>query len=136
MRHSFQWINDRRLEKDIFRLRTARFSQRSGPVCCIRVIMVKMRSGSGHQDLPTNPEHLPLKSYKQVHDPNDPDSWGAYIAEILGPNFLGRDVLVGDGQNTLAHVSDNCPACQTGERARLLRQTSQFRNSQHYRAKR
>ena len=41
LRRSFQWINDRRLEKDIFRLRTARFSQRNGPVCCIRVIMGK-----------------------------------------------------------------------------------------------
>ena len=133
---SFQWINDRRLEKDIFRLRTARFSQRSGPVCCIRVIMVRMRPGSGPQDLPQNPGNLPLKSYKQVHDPNDPDAWGAYIAEILGPNFLGRDVLVGDGQNTLANFVDGCPACQTGERARLLRQTSQFRQVQHYRAKR
>ena len=100
-----------------------------------QLFSVKMRPGSGPQDLPQNPGEIPLKSYKQVHDSNNPDAWGAYIAEILGPNFLGRDVLVGDGQNTLAHLGDSCPACQTGERARLLRQT-QFRQSQHYRAKR
>ena len=41
LRRSFQWINDRRLEKDIFRLRTAKFSQRNGPICCIRVVMGK-----------------------------------------------------------------------------------------------
>ena len=45
---------------------------------------------------------------------------GAYIAEILGANFLGKDVLVGDGQNILSAHMGGCPACQTGVRSHLL----------------
>ena len=58
----------------------------------------------GPQDLPPNPETLPMMSYNKVHDPKNPNAWGAYIAEILGMGFLGRDVFVGDGQNTLGTV--------------------------------
>jgi hypothetical protein len=77
-----------------------------------------------------------MQSYNQVHDPNNSESWGAYVAEILGPNFLGRDVLIGDGQNTLsAYLGDNCPACQTGVRAHLLR-SAQYQESQYNRGKR
>ena len=132
---SFQWINDRRLNRDIFRLRTSKLSQRYGPICCVRVVMVRMKPGSGAQDLPANPAKLPMLSYNKVHDPKRAGAWGAYIAEILGTGALGRDVLVGDGQNTLADVGERCPACQSGVRAHLLRQAT-FRESQNYRAKR
>ena len=54
--------------------------------------------------MPPNPETLPMMSYNKVHDPKNPNAWGAYIAEILGMGFLGRDVFVGDGQNTLGTV--------------------------------
>ena len=114
-----------------FRLRTTKLSQRNGPICCIRVIMIKMKPGWDSQDLPQDPSELPMMSYNKVHDPKNPNMWGAYIAEILGPNFLGRDVLVGDGQNTLAFVGDQCPACHSGARAQLLRQV-QSRESQRY----
>ena len=97
--------------------------------------MVKMKKGSGPQDLPPNPETLPMMSYNKVHDSKNPNAWGAYIAEILGMSFLGRDVFVGDGQNTLANVGDECPACQSGVRAHLLRQ-AQFKQSQSFRDKR
>jgi hypothetical protein len=44
-------------------------------------------------------EILAIQSYKKVHESSDNGkAWGAYIAEILGPNFMGRDVYVGDGQ--------------------------------------
>lgn len=91
--------------------------------------MVKMKPGSGAQDLPPDQSKLPMLSYNQVHDPKNPGVWGAYIAEILNPAVLGRDVLVGDGQNTLANVGERCPACQSGVRAHLLRQ-AQFREAQ------
>ena len=81
--------------------------------------MVKMKQGMPAQELPANQDKLPLLSYNKVHDKTQPGSWGAYIAEILSPGMLGRDVLVGDGQNTLVHVDDRCPACQSGVRAHL-----------------
>ena len=87
-----------------------------------------MKPGWDTEDLPLDPQDLPMLSYNKVHDPKNPQVWGAYIAEILGPNFLGRDVLVGDGQNTLAFVGQECPACQSGGNAQLLRQV-QFRES-------
>lgn len=125
----FQWLNDRRVSRDIFRLRTSRLSERNGPICCLRIIVVRMKPGQGVLELPQDQADLPMRSYKKVHsDDEDPTmpNWGAYIAEIVGPNFLGRDVLVGDGQNILsAHVGSNCPACQTGVRAQLLRQAQQ-----------
>ena len=40
----FQWVNDRKVERDIFRLRTNKLSQRNGPICCIRVVMVSARA--------------------------------------------------------------------------------------------
>merc|ERR1712001_577557 len=77
---SFQWINDQRLNRDIFRLRTTKLTQRNGPICCVRVVMVKMKSGFGASDLPQNQEVLPMLSYNKVHDDNNPQAWGAYIA--------------------------------------------------------
>lgn len=129
LQRSFQWTNAKRMDKDILRLRTKPLSQRNGPICCVRVVVVKMKTGSGPADLPTNQAEIPMMSYNKLHDPKSPGLWGAYIAEILGPNFLGRDVLIGDGQNTLANVGEGCPACQSGVRAHLLRQ-AQFRESQ------
>ena len=40
----FQWVNDRKVERDIFRLRTNKLSQRNGPICCIRVVMVSAQA--------------------------------------------------------------------------------------------
>ena len=135
MTRAFQWVNDRRVDRDIFRLRTSKLSQRNGPICCLRVVMVRMRPGSSAQDLPQDQTELPMLSYNKVHDAANPSVWGAYIAEILGPNSLGKDVLIGDGQNTLANVGEECPACQSGIRAHLLK-SAQFRESQNYRSKR
>ncbi len=64
-----------------------------------------------------------------MHEREGSDVWGAYIAEILGPNFMGRDVYVGDGQNIVsAHVGAGCPACQTGAQAQLLRAEKSLHN--------
>jgi len=40
-----QWFNDRRNAKDIFRLRLPKMSERNGPICCLRVIVVRMKEG-------------------------------------------------------------------------------------------
>jgi protein-tyrosine phosphatase len=117
-----QWFNDRRNGKDIFRLRMPKISERNGKICCLRVIVVRMQEGQGHDQLPDQ-EILQISSYKKVHESGDAARpWGAYIAEILGPNFMGRDVYVGDGQNIVStNVGSGCPACQSGAQAHLLR---------------
>lgn len=113
----FQWFSDDKSGHPVFRLRMPRLSERDGRICCLRVIVVKLRRGQTAADLPHQSE-LSLSSYRRVHA--SPDAWGAYIAEILGANFLGKDVLVGDGQNILSAHMGGCPACQTGVRAHLL----------------
>ena len=73
--------------------------------------------GQTAADLPHQSE-LTISSYRKVHQSSD--AWGAYISEILGANFMGRDILVGDGQNILATQWGGCPACRTGVQAHLL----------------
>ena len=136
----FQWYSDSKSGHPVFRLRMPRISERNGRICCLRAIVVRLKKGQEAKDLPHQSE-LVLSSYRKVHprgpdgfregeegegdDGNgdgdgDDDAWGAYIAEILGSNFMGKDVLVGDGQNFLSAHMGGCPACQTGVRSHLL----------------
>ncbi len=119
----FQWYSDSKSGHPVFRLRMPRISERNGRICCLRVIVVKLKRGQEAKDLPHQSE-LVLSSYRKVHprvtDGEEDESWGAYIAEILGSNFMGKDVLVGDGQNFLSAHMGGCPACQTGVRSHLL----------------
>ena len=130
----FEWSNARRSGRDIFKLKTPRMSERNGPICCLRVVVVKMQIGI---DLSSLPEQNSLKivTFRQAHA--SPDSSGAYVAEILGPNFLGHDVFIGDGQNTLANIPSSgnigigksvCRACQTHSHAHLLTTVKQAEN--------
>jgi hypothetical protein len=47
-----QWFNDRRNGKDIFRLRMPKITERNGRICCLRVVVVRMKDGMGHDQLP------------------------------------------------------------------------------------
>ena len=47
-----QWFNDRRNGKDIFRLRMPKITERNGRICCLRVVVVKMREGQTQDQLP------------------------------------------------------------------------------------
>ena len=63
-----------------------------------------------------------IVTYRKAHEEG---GWGAYVAEILGPNVLGQDVYVGDGQNILAAASTSgsgqrCSACHSGVHTHLL----------------
>ena len=93
-------------------------SERNGRICCLRVIVVKLAPGQTAADLPHQSE-LRIST----HDAVQSSPWGAYIAEILGASFMGRDVLVGDGQNILSREVGNldCPACRVGATAELLK---------------
>ena len=63
-----------------------------------------MKPGSTLQDL--DPSNMEIGSFRKAHPPPQGSvGWGAYVAEILGPNSLGSDVYVGDGQNILAAAS-------------------------------
>ena len=118
----FQWYSDSKSDHSVFRLRMPRMSQRNGNICCLRVVVIKLKPGQRSVDLP-HPSDLPLSSYRSVHSSSNngqQSGSGAYIAEILGANSMGKDVLVGDGQNILSAHMGGCPACQTGVRAHLL----------------
>ena len=130
----FEWHNDRRSGRDIFKLKTPRLSERNGPICCLRVVVVKMQTGLDLAYLPPQGA-LKIVTFRQAHASSE--SSGAYVAEILGPNFLGHDVFIGDGQNTLANLPSNraigterstCRACQTHSHAHLLTAVKQAEN--------
>ena len=130
----FEWHNDRRSGRDIFKLKTPRLSERNGPICCLRVVVVKMKTGIDLAYLPPQGS-LKIVTFRQAHA--SVDSSGAYVAEILGPNFLGHDVFIGDGQNTLANLPPNravgggrssCRACQAHSHAHLLTTVKQAEN--------
>lgn len=114
----FQWYSDSKSGRPVFRLRMPRMSERNGNICCLRVIVVKLRQGQTAADLPHQSE-LKISTHDSVHQ--DVNTGGAYIAEILGSNFMGRDVLVGDGQNILSHHLGGCPACEAGATRALLK---------------
>ena len=97
-------------------------SERNGRICCLRVIVVKLAPGQTAADLPHQSE-LRITTHDAVHRDHSSSSGGAYIAEILGASFMGRDVLVGDGQNILSREVGNldCPACRVGATAELLK---------------
>ena len=100
-------------------------SERNGRICCLRVIVVKLAPGQTAADLPHQSE-LRITTHDAVHREGrsaSSQSAGAYIAEILGASFMGRDVLVGDGQNILSREIGNldCPACRVGATAELLK---------------
>jgi hypothetical protein len=126
----FRWRGDTRNGHAVFRMRAPRLGERNGRICCLRVVVVRLRPGEGIEDLP-HQSLLSLTSYRAAHDPSG-SGGGAYVAEILGSNFLGRDVVIGDGQNILsARVGEGCPACQTGVRSHLLQaaRTAERRSS-------
>ncbi len=47
-----QWFNDRRNGKDIFRLRMPKITERNGRICCLRVVVVRMKEGQSQDQLP------------------------------------------------------------------------------------
>ena len=135
----FKWQNDRRSGRDIFKLKTPRLSERNGPICCLRVVVVRMQAGIDLAYLPPQ-DALKIVTFRQAHA--SPEASGAYVAEILGPNFLGHDVFIGDGQNTLANLPSNravqngrsiCRACQTHSHAHLLTTVKQAETKRYAR---
>ena len=73
----------------IFKLKTPKLSERNGPICCLRVVVVRMQAGIDLEHLPPQ-NALKIVTFRQAQA----ESAGAYVAEILGPNFLGMMCLL------------------------------------------
>ena len=104
----FSWTAEEKEEKNLFKLSIPKLSGRNGGICCIRVVMVKLKTGERISNLPTDPGKLKLTNYAAAHTD---EGWGAYLAEVISPIYMGRDVYVGDGKNTAALGLGNCPEC-------------------------
>ncbi|CAB4058228.1 E3.1.3.48 [Lepeophtheirus salmonis] len=116
----FQWFADSNIDgRGVFRLRIPKLSERSGKICCARVIVVKLKRGQTVLQLP-HQSALQISTYSTVQN----QEGGAYIAEIIGSDNIGQDILVGDGENVVSTNIGSCPSCQTGVRAQLLRESS------------
>jgi protein-tyrosine phosphatase len=98
----------------LYKLAIPKLSGRNGPVCCLRVVVVKLpttESGSIPSPLPLPPPgSLPLTSFAAVHAA-ETAAGGAYIAEIVSAIYMGREVVIGDGKNTAALGLGSCPEC-------------------------
>ena len=104
----FSWSAEEKEEKNLFKLSIPKLSGRNGGICCIRVVVVKLKTGESISNLPEDPGKLKLTNYAAAHTD---EGWGAYLAEVISPIYMGRDVFVGDGKNTAALGLGNCPEC-------------------------
>lgn len=118
----FNWVAEEKEEKNLFKLSIPKLSGRNGGICCIRVIVVKLKGGEEISSLPSDPTKLKLQTYAAVHAE---DGWGAYLAEVISSIYMGRDVYVGDGKNTAALGLGNCPECHPYGRDLQKRFTNQ-----------
>ena len=117
----FNWIAEEREEKPMFRLPIPKISGRNGGICCLRVIMIKLKSGESIESLPIDAGGIKLTTYADVHSE---DGSGAYIAEVISSIYMGRDVYLGDGKNTAALGLGACPECHPQGREIIKRYTS------------
>jgi protein-tyrosine phosphatase len=98
----------------MFKLAIPKLNSRNGPICCLRVIVVKLPLAA-ESSLATSaplppPGDITLSSYAAVHSPTATGG-GAYIAEIVSAIYMGREVVIGDGKNTAALGLGSCHEC-------------------------
>ena len=67
------------LKRVIFLVNVPRISQRNGPICCFRIVVVKLQKGHDVSNL-VAPEKLQLQTYEEVHSSV---KMGAYVAEVM-----------------------------------------------------
>ena len=103
-----RWLTEEKEGKDMFKLTVPKLTGRNGDICCMRVIVVKLKDGSALSSLPPDPSNIKLSNYAAVHGEN---GYGAYLAEVIFPLYMGREVYIGDGKNTASQGLGNCPEC-------------------------
>jgi len=111
----------RKITGPLYKLAIPKLSMRNGPICCLRVVVVKMPTDSSSAVTSVSvalppPGGLPITSYAAVHA--DPTANGAYIAEIVSAIYMGREVVIGDGKNTAALGLGSCNECSPPPLAR------------------
>ena len=112
---AFTWSSEKLgSERNIFKLLIPRLSQRNGDICCIKVVVVVLSPGQAAKDLPHQHE-LVISDYASVHAAG---GQGAYVAEIVNPAFMGRELQIGDGKSVAALGVHQCPACSPYGRER------------------
>ena len=68
------------LKRVIFQVNVPRISQRNGPICCFRIVVVKLQKGQDTTSNLVSPEKLQLLTYEEVHST---PKMGAYVAEVM-----------------------------------------------------
>ena len=112
--HAFTWDSEKRGDKNIFKLLIPRLSQRNGGICCIKVVVVVLSEGQVAKDLP-HQNDIKISDYTSVHMSGEQ---GAYVAEIINTQFMGREIEIGDGKSIAALGMSQCPACSPYGRER------------------
>ncbi|KAG8231041.1 hypothetical protein J437_LFUL010920, partial [Ladona fulva] len=89
----FSWVKMEVEGKWLFKLFLPRVSERNGPICCYRVILIKLEPQQTLAHLPV-PEDIEITTYEDVHNNK---RGGAYVAEMFESNMLSNEVFLGDG---------------------------------------
>lgn len=79
------------------KLELSRISERNGLIWCYHVIVIKLKKGDTVMDLPSDPKHMNISTYGEVHKN---DKSGAYIAEAFTSDNFRKEVIIGDKQNS------------------------------------
>ena len=74
----------------------------------IKVVVVVLSPGQAAQDLP-HQNDIKLSDYASAHSTGEQ---GAYVAEIINTQFMGREIEIGDGKSIAALGMSQCPACR------------------------
>ncbi|KAF0312425.1 Tyrosine-protein phosphatase 69D [Amphibalanus amphitrite] len=102
---TYNWWRVNHYGRWLLLVQVDRVTERSGPICCYRIVMVRLANGQELEELP-QPDEVPLLSYEEVQARGE----GAYLADAFGSDFdKTQYVTLGDGQ-TLETAA--CGQCQ------------------------
>ncbi|CAG0888867.1 unnamed protein product [Darwinula stevensoni] len=94
-------------ENQIFKVLLVRASERYGPICCYRVVIVRYGEDLQGRELPY-PQEISVSTYQEAHNHRGQHLTG-YIAEMFDSNRFQDEVIVGDG--SLSVPPPQCSAC-------------------------
>ena len=77
-----------------------KISERLGLILCYRLFLIKMPKNMSVKDLPLDKTLLNVTSYTHVHQSEDENRIGVYIADEVNGEQFNNDMIIGDGQVT------------------------------------
>ncbi|XP_046406148.1 tyrosine-protein phosphatase 69D [Ischnura elegans] len=92
-------------EQGLIKLFLPRVSERNGPICCYRIILIKLEPQQTTTFLPA-PQDVLITTYDDVHNKKG----GAYVAEMFESDKLASEIFLGDGITSNVETSQ-CRAC-------------------------